>query len=162
MCKHFSKHIAESAHKVKIVLDTYGNVARKTLNEETSAIYNLVQDLRSDKYGNETRDASLMTWVDELEKRNKAFEALVKERFDETAHKTDIVLKAARAELGKVYHSIEERINALAIVEGTADYEEFIRTMNAVVAKYAVKHHRHHHHAAEAVQTGAEEGQITN
>jgi uncharacterized protein YegL len=87
MCKHFSKHIAESAHKVKIVLDTYGNVARKTLNEETSAIYNLVQDLRSDKYGNETRDASLMTWVDELEKRNKAFEALVKERFDETAHK---------------------------------------------------------------------------
>jgi len=36
-----------------------------------------------------------------------------------------------------------ERVNALAVVEGVAGYETFIRTMNAVVAKYAVKHHRH-------------------
>jgi Na+/phosphate symporter len=145
MCKHFSKNIAEAAQKVKIVLDTYGNVAKKTLNEETSAIYNLIQDLRSEKYGNETRDASLMTWVDELEKRNKAFEALMKERFDETAHKTDIVLRTARGELDKVYHAITERIDALVIVEGTEDYEEFVKTFNAVVAKYNVKHHHHKH-----------------
>jgi hypothetical protein len=147
MCKHFSKQIAESAHKVKIVLDTYGNVARKTLNEETSAIYNLVQDLRSDKYASDTAESAIMDWADELEKRNKAFEALVKERFDETAHKTDIVLRTARGELDKVYHAMTERIDALVIVEGTADYEEFVKTFNAVVAKYAVKHHRHHHHA---------------
>jgi hypothetical protein len=152
MCKYFSKHIAEAAHRLKIVLDTYGNVARKTLNEETSAIYNLLQDLRSEKYSKDATTTNLMAWADELEKRNQALETLMKERFDETAHKTDIVLKEARAELDKVYHSIEERINALAIVEGAADYEEFIRTMNAVVAKYAIKHHRHHH-AAEAAQT---------
>jgi hypothetical protein len=96
-----------------------------------------------------------------LEKRNKAFEALVKERFDETAHKSDIVLKEARAELDKVYHSIEERINALALVEGTADYEEFIRTMNAVVAKYAVKHHRHRHHLSEPEFTELDNSQNT-
>jgi hypothetical protein len=152
MCKYFSKHIRDAAHRVKIVLGTYGNVSKKTLNEETSAIYNLVQDLRSEKYGNDTRDSSLMTWVDELEKRNKVFEALMKERFDETAHKTDIVLKKARGELDKVYHSIEERINALSIVEGVADYEEFIRTMNAVISKYAIKHNHRHSHPATTEQ----------
>jgi hypothetical protein len=108
-----------------------------------------LQDLRNEKYGNDTRDASLMTWVDELENRNKSFEALMKERFDETAHKTDIVLRTARGELDKVYHAITERIDALIIVEGTEDYEEFVKTFNAVVAKYHVKHHRHHHHNAE-------------
>jgi hypothetical protein len=156
MCKHFSKHISEAAHKVKIVLDTYGNVARKTLNEETSAIYNLVQDLRSDKYASDTAESAIMDWADELEKRNKAFEALVKERFDETAHKTDIVMKSARAELDKAYHAMTERIDAFALVEGTADHEEFIKTLNAVIAKYAVKHHRHKHHLSEPELTELE------
>ena len=36
----------------------------------------------------------------------------------------------------EAYFAIRERINALAIVEGEADYENFIRTLNAVIAKY--------------------------
>jgi hypothetical protein len=38
---------------------------------------------------------------------------------------------------------------SIAVVEGAADYEQFIRTLNAVIAKYAVKH-RHHHNAEPA------------
>jgi hypothetical protein len=152
MCKHFNKQTAEAAYRVKIILDTYGNIARKPLNEQTSAVYNLLQDLRSDKYASDTAESAIADWADELEKRNKAFEALVKERFDETAHKTDIVMKAARAELDKAYHAMTERIDAFALVEGTADHEEFIKTLNAVIAKYAVKHHHRHGHT-EPVKT---------
>jgi hypothetical protein len=156
-CKHFNKHIAEAAQRVKIVLDTYGNVTRKSLNEETSAIYNLVQDLKSDKYAKDAADSGIDVWASELEKRNTAFETLVKERFDEAAHKTDIVLRTARGELDKAYHAITERIDALVIVEGTEDCEEFVKTFNAVVAKYHVKHHNHKHNSnAEAVQTGSD------
>ena len=46
------------------------------------------------------------------------------------------MLKEARAELDRSYFAIREKINALAIVEGAADYENFIRTLNAVIAKY--------------------------
>jgi len=55
----------------------------------------------------------------ELEVRNKAFENLVKEHFDETAARTDIVLREARGKLGEAYCVIAERVNALAVVEGT-------------------------------------------
>jgi hypothetical protein len=65
----------------------------------------------------------------------------VKERFDETASRTDIVLKKARAELDEAYRVIVELIDALAIVEGEANYEPFARTLNAVIEKYAVKRH---------------------
>ena len=46
MQNHFDKTKAEAARRLKIVFDTYGNVARLPLNEETSAITNLVQDLK--------------------------------------------------------------------------------------------------------------------
>ena len=34
------------AESIKLILDTYGNLSRKSLAEQTSATYNLVQDLR--------------------------------------------------------------------------------------------------------------------
>ena len=46
---HFDPSVQAAARRLKIVLDTYGNVAQLPLNEETSAIYNLVQDL-NEKY----------------------------------------------------------------------------------------------------------------
>jgi hypothetical protein len=142
--KHFNPQIREAAARLKILFDTYGNVASKPLNEETSAIYNILQELQG-KYAPDVATVGISQWISELQTRNAAFENLVKERFDETASRTDIVLKKARAELDEAYRVIVELIDALAIVKGEANYEPFARTLNAVIAKYAVKHHRHHH-----------------
>ncbi|MDR2584601.1 MAG: DUF6261 family protein, partial [Fibromonadaceae bacterium] len=141
--RHFNPAVRQAAERLKILIDTYGNVANKPLNEETSAIYNILQELKG-KYVADAASIDITQWVAELENRNKTFEALVKERFDETAARTtDIVMKQARAQLDEVYRTIVERINALAVVEGVTAYEAFIKTLNAVVAKYAVRHHRH-------------------
>ncbi|MDR0516976.1 MAG: DUF6261 family protein [Fibromonadaceae bacterium] len=144
--KHFSPQIREAATRLKIVFDTYGKVAQKPLNEETSAIYNILQELNG-KYTEDVSAVGIGQWVSELEARNNAFEKLVVERFDEAAAKTDIVLKDARAQLDAVYFAMRERLNALVVVEGVADYEVFIKTLNVVIAKYAVKHHKHSHNA---------------
>jgi hypothetical protein len=123
------------------------NDSENTVNSENSG--HILQELRG-KYAADVATVGIGQWVAELESRNKAFENLVKERFDETAARTDIVLKEARAKLDEAYKTIAERVNALAVVEGAEDYEAFIRTLDAVIAKYAVKHHRHHHHAEPA------------
>jgi hypothetical protein len=125
-------------------------MAKKPLNEETSAIYNILQELQG-KYAADVAIVGIGQWVSEVENRNKAFEELVKERFDETATRTDIVLREARGKLDEAYRIIAERVNALAVVEGVENYEQFIKTLNAVIAKYAaaMHHHRHrgNHHA---------------
>jgi HAMP domain-containing protein len=157
MCRHFNKQTAEAAGRIKIVLDTYGNVAKKPLNEETSAIYNLLQDLRSNKYSADATASGITAWADELERLNQAFDQFMKERFDETAAKCDIVLKAARAELDNAYRIITERVDALIIVEGTETYEQFVKTLNAVIAKYNVKRGRSRNGGAEEEQEEGEE-----
>jgi hypothetical protein len=133
--KHFSEEVRKAAIRLRILFDTYGDVARKPLNEQTSATYNILQELKG-KYASDTASVGIAAWVSELEVRNNAFADLMRERFDETAGRTDIVLKEVRAEVDQSYFAIREKINALVIVEGVASYENFIRTFNAVIAKY--------------------------
>ena len=133
--KHFSEEVRSAATRLKIVFDTYGDVVRKPLNEQTSATYNILQELQG-KYAQDAEAVGIAQWASELQARNNAFSSLMKERFDETASRCDIVLREARSELDQSYFAIRERINALAIVKGEADYENFIRTLNAVIAKY--------------------------
>jgi len=78
----------------------------------------------------------LWYWVHELKARNIAFSNLVRERVDESSLKVDIALKKARAQLDEKYYAIVERINALVVVEGSENYEPFIRKLNINIAKY--------------------------
>jgi len=143
-CKHFVAERREAALRLRVVFETYGNVAKKPLNEETSAVYNLVQDLQGERYAVDSGAAGISEWVSELSRRNVAFEELMKRRFEETGDRCDIVLKSERAELDGAYKRIVARINALSEVEGPEAYEPFMQTLNAVITKYAAKH-RHHH-----------------
>jgi len=134
--------VRDAALRLKILFDTYGRIARKTMNEETSAIYNLLKDLQG-RYVLDVATVGIGGWVEELKARSEAFETLMASRFDETTARTSIVLKDARSEIDALYSAIRSRINALVLVEGAAAYEPFIKSLNTVIAKYAVKH-RHH------------------
>ena len=144
--KHFNADVRKSAAQLKIVFDTYGDVAHKPLNEETSALYNVLQDLQN-KYASDVAATGIGQWVEELKNRNEAFETLVRSRFDETTARTDIVLRDARTEADEAYFAMRNRLNALVEIEGATAYEAFIKSLNTVIAKYAIKHHHHHHHA---------------
>jgi len=133
--RHFNPIIREAAKRIQIVLDTYGNIARKSLNEQTSATYNILQELEG-KYLSDVQTVGLWYWVAELKARNIAFSNLVRERVDESSLKVDIALKKARAQLDEKYYAIVERINALVVVEGAENYEPFIRKLNINIAKY--------------------------
>jgi hypothetical protein len=50
------------------------------------------------------------------------------------SHKTDVVLKDA------------SKANVYVLLESEENHGEFIRTQNAVIAKYALKHNHHRHH----------------
>jgi hypothetical protein len=133
--RHFDPAVRESAKQLKIVLDTYGNIAKKPLNDQTSATYNILQDLEG-RYAPDVAKVGLGPWLTELKARNTAFSDLMRERFDESSLKVDIVLKKARTQLDASYNAIIERINALVVVEGVGDYETFIRKLNPIISKY--------------------------
>jgi len=113
-------------------------VAKKSAKEETSAIYNVLQELHS-KYEADMEIVGIQSWAEELKARNAKFEALVKDRCDEAACKANIVLKKIRMELDAVYRAIVDRVNALMLVEGYAGYEQFAKKLNAIIEKYTAK-----------------------
>jgi hypothetical protein len=133
--KHFRAEVKVAAKRLKIVFDTYGNVARLPLNEETAAIYNLLQELNGN-YASDVATVGIGDWVQELEAQNNAFEHLYKERYDETALRTDLVMKDVRTQIDAAYRTIIERIDALCVIEGSEIYTTFIKRLNAVVEKY--------------------------
>jgi len=154
--KHYSQTVSEAAKKLKILFDTYGNISQKPLNEQTSAVYNILQELKGD-YAQAAQTVGISGWATELEARNNAFEALVKERYDEAAARSDVVVKSARVELDGAYDAIAERVNAYAVIEGGELYERFIKTFNSVISKYNAivnaRHGRKNHKAEVSLKT---------
>ena len=132
---HFDSEVRAAAKRLQVVFDTFGNLAAKPVNEETSAIYNLLQEL-SANYMADAQKVGIVGWGTELDANNKALEALVKSRNDENAAKTELKMKETRVETDKWYTTIVERINALIIVEGADAYEVFVRKLNGYIDKY--------------------------
>jgi len=158
---HHNAPAREAAGRLKILFDTYGNVSKKPLNEQTSALHNILQELKG-AYLTDAMTIGISGWTLELEARNAAFEALMNRRFDEAASKTDVNVRTARLEVDAAYDKIVVRVNALAEVEGAATYETFIGTLNTIIAKYtAILHLRlgRKHHKPETDGNGENEGE---
>ena len=133
---HYKEDTRKAATRLKILFDTYGNLARKPLNQQTSGVYNLMQELNG-AYAADAQQVGIADWAAELEAANLAFDRLVKDRFEESASRTNFVLRDVRLQVDAAYRAIIARIGALVIVEGVDTYTDFIRYWNTVVAKYA-------------------------
>ena len=134
--KHYDSNVREAAKRLKIVFDTYGNIIRKPLDEETSAVYNILQDLKG-KYAADAETAGLNGWIAELSQANETFSTLMLDRYDESAARTSLVMKQVRQQVDDAYRIISERINASIIIEGETQYADFVTTLNTVIKRYA-------------------------
>jgi len=157
---HYDNAIREAAHKIDVVLHTYGNVAAKPINEETSAVYNFVQELKSAKYGSLVTLTGLMPWVNKLELLNNEFENLIQERDRESASKNHVAVKIARREIDDAYKHIVQTINSLIYLDMLTNCGTFVDTMNAIIHRFAAMIKRHSHSASGA-ETPAEDGTET-
>ena len=134
--KHFDPAIAEAAERLKIVFDTYGNLATLPFNEQTSLTNNILQELEG-KYAVEAKLVGIKGFVNELKVRNSAFDSLMKERYEESSVKSTASFKEERANLDKAYLVIVKRINSFAVVEDDVlPFETFIKTFNGVIDKF--------------------------
>jgi hypothetical protein len=133
---HYDPEWHDAAHKIDIVIHTYGNVAAKPINEETSAIYNLVQELKSENYSAAVTLIGLMPWVNKLGTLNTNFESLIQERDRENEAKSHISMKTARRNIDDTYKNIVKTINSLIYLNQLTEYETFVDTYNIVVKRF--------------------------
>ena len=135
MLNHFDPAKREAAARLRVVLDQYGNIARKPYDEETAAISKLVGEAGG-ALATDITTLGLTDWIAELDRRNQTFDALMKSRYTETAVRTDLRMREVRLEVDAAYHAMVDRLDALMLINGEEAYEPFVRELNARVDRY--------------------------
>ena len=137
--KHFRQEVKDAARRLKILMDAYKNIARLPLHEQTSAVHNLMQELRG-KFAPDVQTADINEWADELENANNALALTMRDRRDEAvAKKPQVNMKTARKMLDDVINAITQRMNALALVEGEQNFTEFAAAVNKLIADFKTR-----------------------
>jgi hypothetical protein len=151
--------IRDAARKIEVVAHTYGNVAVKPINEETSAIYNMAQDLNSDKYRTLVTQTGLAPWVNKLAQKNNEFETLIQERDRESAAKNHAAVSDERKAIDEIYRHIVNAINAFIFFGELTGVGAFVDTLNAIIHRFSIKY-RHHKRGAEGAETEDEPEEV--
>lgn len=162
MLNHFDEEKAQIAYHVKVILDKYGSPVKLPYLQEDSVIKNIITDLRA--YDNATEPEEedrpvvqslnatndllqiigLLEWVDRLEEANNAFMTVYTERNVVDATVVTGATKAAREACDTAADDVFRRINALAELNGDADYIEVINNVNQLIEKEKAElaHHK--------------------
>ncbi len=133
---HFDPGHVDAAKRLKRITDHYGNLRERPYNEETAAITNLVQDLR--KLDGDIQLIHVAEWVDKLDEANRNFDAVMNERYSESAILQQITkVRLIRTEMDALYRKIVSVIEAftVALPDGSV-YEKFIGEWNVRVEYY--------------------------
>jgi hypothetical protein len=133
---HFVPAKQEAAKRIAVVFEHYGNISAKTYDQETAAIDDLIRELATGDYPTLVTLLGLNDWIIQLDVENQKFKNLMATRYTEASQRPTTRMKAARVETDKAFHSIIYQIEALALVNGIAAYEAFIRELNAVFERY--------------------------
>lgn len=128
--KHFRLEVRQAAARIQKTMDFYGNVAILPYNEQTSNTNDLIRDLQT-KHAADMVLVGMTEWVTELKVNNDAFEDLKNTRYTEDAVRTKLQMKIVRRDVDAAYKALTERISALMVVNGEADYTEFVNELNA-------------------------------
>lgn len=134
---HFDTTIRNTALRLQPPFRAYGNLAKKPNNEKTSAIYNFCKDL-TEKYPDEVDALGLGPWLDKLTALNRATEALMMERIDEAAARTDLVMSRVRIEMKQVWYRLADRLDALELIFGEdegAPWAALIEKLNGITTQ---------------------------
>lgn len=105
------------------------------LDRETGMLLNLVTDLEG-KFKAEVETLALTPFVTNLKAANERVRTLTASRTEERMAVPVGALKASRKASDEAYRALVKMVNALALVEGEADYAAFIDYVNTEITHY--------------------------
>lgn len=127
--------IAEAAKVLTQHLKDYNINPQMQLDRETGLLINFIADLEG-KYKAEVEKLALTPFVTNLKASNERVRTLTASRTDERTNIRVGALKASRKASDEAYRKLVKMVNALALVEGEADYAAFIDYVNTEIIHY--------------------------
>ena len=132
MCSHPTPDIAAQASEAKSLFDKYGDPTSLAQTEESGVLHNLLQDLEAFDSAKRT-SLALDVWITDLQEKEDAFLAAAAQRTEADAARQVGIVKETRTASDAAYRSLVDTVNALAMINGDAEYATFIDHVNAVI-----------------------------
>jgi len=132
MCSHPTADIANAASEAKSLFDKYGDPTSLAQTEESGILHNLLQDLEAFDSAKRT-SLNLDVWITDLQAKEDAFLAAAAQRTEADATRQVGIVKETRTAADAAYRSLVDTVNALALLNGDAEYATFIDHVNAVI-----------------------------
>jgi hypothetical protein len=130
---HFDPTIENVAASVKTLMDKYGNINRKTNAEKTVAFRNLTDELLSAENLPKVTQIGVKDWAEKVKEENDEYSALSDSRTKEEKGRPSGNVHDARDVTDRMYHTITNRVNAAATLNGEANYASFINQLNGAI-----------------------------
>jgi hypothetical protein len=132
--------IAEAAHRMSLMLNSYGKVYNKPYDEEIGDV-RLILGQFNGPFADEVASLGVAALCSEIDAAFTEFNNLFEERGAETLNKPDISLRQVRREEDRVYHQITVLLNAGAAM-GTPGFAEVIDRLNPDIEHMNEQFHR--------------------
>jgi hypothetical protein len=127
-----------AAARLAIILDRYGNIAKKTYDDASAAVDDLVKELYTPLNAPLVILLGVGEWVTSLSDANTAFINLMVERYEEV-NRYHAPMKVARVPLENVLHKIVRRVESIVELNGidfTPELALFVQEYNAIIRRY--------------------------
>ncbi len=141
LTKHFDSNIRQNAEQLVVILDAYGNVAIESYNEETAALHKLTEELLGN-YTEQLTACKLTDWVTQLKTINDNFSQVMLARNEDLSKEEPVHMRSLRRKVDKLFRLMTKRVEASALLNGEADYKDFINELNGRIEYY--KEHNIH------------------
>jgi hypothetical protein len=135
--RHFRPEAADAALSLKNLLKTYGNIIRKSYDEELAAVTNLLQELEGAYAAKVVLIGGLSEWIREIRAASENVAELLALRNTEKAGKPQERMTNVRRETDSAYRDMVAKIEALALVEGETEYAPFIKELNELIDRFS-------------------------
>ena len=113
----------------------YAKRLKAQRDKQTGRMTNFIEDLET-KYATEVAALELEVYVAGMKAANEAVKAHSEDRAEEYSTRVKGALKKARAETDDAYRALVEKINALIVIEGETNYQDFVKLLNTEIDRY--------------------------
>ena len=125
----------KAAQRLERLLKDYNIDPKMQLDRETGLLLNLISDLET-KSAADVTALALTPVVQAMKQANDKLREVTRARANDRAVQSVGQLKQAQHASDEAYRALVQKVNALAVVEGEADYADFISKMNEQVKHY--------------------------
>ena len=127
-----------AANRLVIVIEKYGDFSKKTYDDESAAIEDLVKEFSNATYAPMVILLGIGEWVTALDNANKAFGALMLQRYAERTQRA-VPMKIARVAVEEKIEEIVARVESIINLNGLDSSPElalFVKEYNEIAKRY--------------------------